>query len=197
MATIQIPRNFTTGTAARAVDNVSTVTRVNRVPVSQFGAVARVPGPSGRNAPLSSITFTLANATSGALTYVIGDPTLMIAGAFGAAWIQPTAVQSGSVAGVQQSFQASPVSVQGLNYIVSNALQYDQALRYVGADRDGRLFAQPIDISAVLRNNQYIATRQTIMFAEPYGLDEFNAFTLVVPAGYTVSISLLLDANAA
>jgi|GEM_PF-2974531 len=199
MATIQVLREAPKTVAeARAANNVSTVIRVNKVPISANGALAKAPGPAGNNAPLSYITYTIANGAA-ALTYVIGDPTGMVQGAFNPAiaWSQPTAVTGGAVAAVQASFMSAPVSIKGINYIVTTAPQYAQTLRYCGADRDGRINGQPVQIMPYLRNNQFITTRQTIMFDEPYGFDEFHAFTLDVLANETVTISLLLDANAA
>ena len=180
---------------ARAVRQLSTDTRINRVPISPFGAVARVTGPVGISAPLSSITWTLSNASGGPLTYVIGDPTLLVAGAHGGTWTQPTAVNNGSVAGVQSSFSSLPVTVAGLNYTVTSATQYGQSLMYRYADRDGRYGGQPIDIEAILRNSQYISTRQTLMFESEYLLDDLHCFTLTVLDGEVVTLSLLLGAN--
>lgn len=185
---------------ARNANAVSTVIRVNNQPISNNGAISNLPGPSGITAPLSSITFNLVNATAGALTYVIGDPTGMVEGAAAPAvpWTKPTSMGSGgSVAGIVSSFQASPISINGLNYIVSNALQYDELPQYHFADRDNRYGRQPINLTAELRNSQFIATRQTLRFAQPYGMDEFHCFTLRVMANTTVSLTLLIGANAA
>lgn len=182
---------------ARAANELSTVIRVNRVPISAFGAIGKLPGPAGNNAPLSSITYTMENTSGGVLTYVLGDGEGLVAGALGATWTQPTRVKNGSVSAVQESYSNIPVMVQGLNYIVSNASQYSEALMYVGADRDGRFSGQPIDIDAILRNNQEIATRQTIMFDQPYLLDGLHGFTVRVLDGVSVTMSLLLAANAA
>ena len=200
MATLMIDRRPSTTATAReskAAQDVSTVVRVNRVPISTNAAVARMPGPSGNSSPLSAITYIMTNGTGGTLTYVMGDPTGLIAGAFGAAWTQPSSVKNGAVAAIQTSFASSPIAIKGLNYVVSDATQYSNALMYRTADRDGRLSGQPINIDAVLRNTQYIATRQTIDFEEPYGMHEFGCFTLAVAAGVTVTMTLFPAANAA
>lgn len=182
---------------ARVVDTLKPVIRVNRTQITSQGAVANMAGPAGNNAPLTSITYTMTNTSGGPLTYVLGDPQGLVAGAANAVWTQPTGVRSGSVAGVQGSYSSCPVSVMGINYIVSNALQFDNAFMYHSADRDGRYSRQPIDITAQLRNNQYIATRQTLRFDADYLLDDLHAFTVLVPDTYQVTISLLTGGNMA
>lgn len=140
MATLQVlSKQPATVKEARDVNAVSTVVRVNQVPISNGGAIANMPGPQGTNSPLSSITFNLVNATAGALTYVVGDPWGLVEGAVNPAvpWQKATSLGSGgSVAGVTSTFASSPVSVNGINYIVSNAVQFDNvpivACRWTG-----------------------------------------------------------------
>lgn len=182
---------------ARAVNELSTAVRVNRVPITSFGAVSRVAGPSGANAPMASLTFTMDNQTGATVKYKIGDPEGVVAGNLGTTWQLPTKVKFGSVASTIASLGTNSITVKGINYIVSDASQYEEALMYFGGDRDGRFSGQPIDIDAILRNNQEIATRQTIMFEEDYLLDSLHAFVFDVKAGVKATISLLLGANAA
>lgn len=202
MATLQIlSKQPSTVKEARDVNAVSTVVRVNKVPITNGGAIANMPGPQGANAPVSSITFNLVNATAGALTYVIGDPFGMVEGAANPAvpWTKATSMGSGgSVFGITNSFATSPISVNGINYIVSNAVQFDNVPMWNLAGQDNRYMRQPINLTAELRNTQYIATRQTLRFVEePLAFNEYTALTLAVNANTTVSITLLLGANAA
>lgn len=202
MATLQVlSKQPATVKEARDVNAVSTVVRVNQVPISNGGAIANMPGPQGTNSPLSSITFNLVNATAGALTYVVGDPWGLVEGAVNPAvpWQKATSLGSGgSVAGVTSTFASSPVSVNGINYIVSNAVQFDNVPMWHAAGPDNRYYRQPINLTAELRNTQFIATRQTLRFvAEPLGFNEFTALTVVVYANTTASITLLVGANAA
>lgn len=81
MATLQVlSRQPQTVKEARDANAVSTVIRVNKVPISPGGAVARMPGAPGASAPLSAVTFNLANAGGAPLVYVIGDPHGMVEG---------------------------------------------------------------------------------------------------------------------
>lgn len=186
-----------TARAQSAVQQLARVNRINQMPISASGAIGRVQGPAGQSSPLTSITYVVTNASGGTLTYVFGDPNGTVAGAHGATWTQPTSVRNGSVAGVQGSFSSMPVAIKGINYIVSNAAQYSETLMYRYADRDGRYGGQPIDIDAILRNNQYIATRQTLEALEDYVLDTLHCFTLVIPTGVTVTMSFLTGGNVA
>lgn len=182
---------------ARAVNLLARRVRVNEVPISAKGVVAVMGGPSGINAPITSITYIISNTSGAAATYAIGDPNGLVAAAHGATWAQPSGAKNSSVAAVQASFGTHPVLVKGLNYIVSNALQYDEPLTYRYGDQNGRYAGDPIDITPQLRNDQYISTRQTFSFEKPYVLDETHCFTLRVPDTYQVTLSLILDASVA
>lgn len=180
---------------ARAVQAVQREIRVNRTPINSFGAVATMTGRRSMNSPVNYITYTLTNASGGPLTYVIGDPFGLVAGAFGATWTQPTSVRGGSVAAVQDSFSTQPVAITGFNYVVNNAAQFTELVRYVGASQDGRIYGEPINIDATLRNNQYVATRQTVQFEQDYALDTDHAFTFAVPDTFSATITLYVGAN--
>ncbi len=202
MATLQVlSKQPATVREARDVNAVSTVVRLNQVPITNGGAIANMAGPQGTNAPLTSITFNLVNATAGALTYVIGDPFGMVEGAAnpGVPWSKATSLGSGgSVAAITHSFATSPISVNGINYIVSDATQFDNIPMWHSAGQDNRYFRQPINLTAELRNTQFIATRQTLRFvAEPLAFNEYTALTVAVKANTTASITLLVGANAA
>ncbi len=182
---------------ARATQMLNRRVRINETPISTTGAVSTMSGPKGINAPVSSITYTIANASGNPLTYVIGDPNGLVAGTHGATWTQPTGVKFGAVAAIQAGYSVVPVAVKGINYIVSNAAQYDEPLLYRYGGQDGRYGGQPIDITPQLRNDQMISTRQTFKFDTPYLLDEEHCFTVNVPDGVQITLALILGANAA
>lgn len=181
---------------ARVVRELQGRVRLNRTNITSYGSVGEAQGYNDSfNQPITSISFVLTNSSGGKLTYMIGDPKLLIAGATGTTFTQPTSVRGSAVAAVQESFSSTPVAVAGLNYIVSNPSQYGETLRYWRADRDGRVFGKPINIDEFLRNNQEVATRQTLRFDQPYILDTYGGFALDVDDGVSVTMVLLLGAN--
>lgn len=161
---------------------------------TSFGAVATAAGaPIGQSRAPSSITYTLTNAGGVPLTYVIGDPKFVVAGAFGVVWTQPSAVQGQVVAAVQESFDSNSVSVKGWNLKATDVTVLAQAFRYLYGDVNGATSGTPINIQDYVRNNAFDPTRVTLDFSDsPYVLDMNHCFTVVVPAAQALSFTLTL-----
>lgn len=181
------------GRDAVAADLRGRVVR-NTTRQTSFGAVATAAGaPIGQSRAPSSITYTLTNGGGVPLTYVIGDPKFVVAGAFGVVWTQPSAVQGQVVAAVQQSYDSNPVSVKGWNLKATDVAVLAGAFRYLYGDVNGASSAFPINIADYLRNNAQDPTRATLDFSDsPFLLDMNNCFTVVVPAAQALSFTLTL-----
>lgn len=197
-----IPMNITTRTASRSTEEARVMqavagrVKVNRLDINSYGSVGDAQGFSGNvDAPISSISFSANNTKGTKGRFVFGDPKGLIAAATAQTFEQPTSVRGSAVAAVQESFSSTPVAVKGLNLIVSDQKVFGNSLMYWRADRDGRIFGRPIAIDEFLRNNQDIATRQTLRFQTPYVLDTFGAFTLDLDDGEGCQFVLLLGAN--
>lgn len=197
-----IPMNITTRTASRSTEEARVMqavagrVKVNRLDINSYGSVGDAQGFSGNvDAPMSSISFSANNSKGSAGRYIFGDPKGLIAGALQANFEQPSSVRGSSVAAVQESFSSTPVAVKGLNLLVNDEKVFRNSLMYWRADRDGRIYGKPIAIEEFLRNNQDIATRQTLRFQTPYVLDSFGAFTLDLEDGQSCAFVLLLGAN--
>lgn len=161
-------------------------------PLGNIGNVAKLQGYQGSLPPLDTFTVVLANASSGAQVYIIGDPTGGLANMVGGTVNQPTSCSWGGAAGVtpmQLSFGYAPVSLTGYNYQTSSdAAQFNQNFELVSSDIKGNLLRNPVAIANAQRNNQFNDLLLTIELATPVILNWNNALLVTVLAGETVNL---------
>lgn len=186
------------GTAA-GIGRLTAPPKVVNAPMGNFGAFQPTPGfsPTVGNAP-KSITFNMVNGGATTLTYTIGDPQGIVAAAYGLTVTAITTTDGPSVASVQASFIAGPVTVRGILYsVTSGATQFGQSFTYRQADVDNSSSAQPIQWTSAQRPTNFNANQLIYdMSQSPYRLDWNSAFVVLVAAGQTASVTLMIDAAA-
>lgn len=161
-------------------------------PISNVGSVSTLPGYQGMLPPLDSFSVTLANASSVAFTYIIGDPTGGLENAIGGTLNDPTSCSwngAGGVTPMKLSFGYAPVAIRGFNYQTSsNASQFFQTFQVVTADIKNNIIRNPLPIAQAQRNTQFNDLLLTIDLARPVILNWQNALVVTVLAGETVNI---------
>jgi hypothetical protein len=155
--------------------------------ISQYGSVSELSDASGS-------FFVLEFAPVGAdTTYVIGDPFDIIEFAGGATWSEPTRSTTSSIAGLKSSFVNAQVIV-GVNYEATSAAQFGQQMRRVSGDNSGAFQSKPLNVQGAQRNTQYNDKLLTIKFPGGLRMDQYNAITLTVLDGQTVTATFFVGA---
>ena len=156
--------------------------------ISQYGSVSELNDASG--------SFFVLELVPGASdkTYVIGDPFDIVEFAAGVSWDEPTRSTTGAVAGIKNSFVNAQVII-GMNYQVTTAGQFGQPLRRVMGDNSGAFTSKPLNVQGAQRNTQYDDKLLTIKFPGGLRMDQYNAITIGVKAGETVTLTFFVGAT--
>lgn len=165
------------------------------MPMTNVGTIGQLPADTLSGANVDTFSCTLENTCSAEQTYIIGDPTGLIAVQSGGTLLNPTAtsadgaVKGSGVLAMKQMFGFSPIAIQGFNYECSTTpLQFAKKLQQVVADVDGQFARKPISVSAQRRNNQFDELLMTLQFPVPFTFTPKRALTLTVLPGETVSL---------
>lgn len=169
--------------------------------VRNVGGVSYIGSQESLAGAPSSFTVNMANASGGALVYIVGDDgTGLAAGAFttgfAATFTQPSSWNGQSVAAAQASFKDKPVLIDSLNFNVTAAGNLTQTVQYIKGDVNGSGAFIPINLAEGLYPDQYINTRLVLKFANPYKLDGRSAFTFAVPDATTTTVTFGVSAAA-
>jgi hypothetical protein len=146
----------------------------------------------------------LANACSAAQTFIIGDPTGLVAVQAGGTFLNPTgcsadgAVKGSGVSAMKQLFGFRGLAIRGFNYQTSStALQFAEKLQLLNAEIKGSFQREPVNVAINRRNNQFDELLMTLDMVNPIVLNPFRALALRVLPGETVSLefSVFMVAN--
>ncbi len=178
------------------MDTLSSHTKfVDDSKVENFGSVGNGFGVNFTLGMPTSFSFTIANASGGTLTYVLGDPQGLYAAMSGATLTALTSTSAGTVAALNASFVNAPAIIKGFNVsATSGAAQFGQLTRFAMADTDGRNGAIPINMSEFQRPTFQNANLLTFQLANPLKLTWNTALLFTVLNGQTLNVTALLGA---
>ncbi len=188
-------RQFASREEMIAAELKPTPTTVGR-PTVNIGTVASMPNETGVLPMLVDFSVELDNSAGLAdATYIIGDPTGLVALQNGGTLLNPTgcsadgAVKGSGVLAMKQMFGLRPVAVRSFNYQTSsNAAQFANKLQSLNADVQGGFSRVPNNVAIQRRNNQYDELLMTLDLVVPFTFTPFTALTLVVLTGELVNL---------
>ena len=160
-----------------------------------IGNVAEVTSDVGGVPLPDNFWVELANACSAPQTFIIGDPTGLVAIQNGGTLLNPTACSADGATGgsgvqaMKQMFGLRGVAIRGFNYQTSSsALQFGNQLQELNAEVKGSFMRSPINVSINRRNNQFEDLLMTLDLVNPLVLNPFRAMALTVLGNETVRL---------
>lgn len=199
----KVIRTFATREEAVASELKPQPTSVGR-PMVNIGNVAEVASDTGGVGLVDNFTVELSNACSAPQTFIIADPTGLVAIQAGGTFLEPTAcsadgsVKGSGVAAMKAMFGFRALAVRGFNYSTSsNPLQFAEKLQLLNAEIKGSFQRDPVNVAINRRNNQFDDLLMTLDLVNPILLNPFRALALRVLGNETVSLefSVFMVAN--
>lgn len=161
--------------------------RPQGAPMTNIGNVAELPADPLLGQDLDNFSVTLENTSSVEQTFIIGDPTTMIAVQAGGTLLNPTAcsmdgaVKGSGVLAMKEMFGLVPIAIRGFNYQVTNSpLQFGKKLQQVTADMNGQFSRNPVNVAIQRRNNQFDELLMTLSLRTPFAFTAKRALTLTL-----------------
>lgn len=141
--------------------------------------------------PLSSLTYTLTNATSAAVKYIIGDATGLIAASIGGTLVSPTKLNgaTGIVAANKLMTGYAPIGFGSMIFkATSSADQFNNIPKAYVVNHAGNLSSSDIDLASAATNVAQNAKILTLNCS--IKLDASRAIVVDVDASETLAITM-------
>jgi hypothetical protein len=157
--------------------------------MTQFGSVSAIGVGTG-----DFFTLKFTGGTGSGKTFIIGDPSGIVAAASKITFNEPTSSTTSTVAAIKQQF-TNPFLIKGINYeVTTSSTQFANDFALMMGDTSGRFQRGPINVDGAKRNTQYDPKLLTLEFTTPLRLDKFTAMSLFVSAGEFVTMTFFVQA---